>query len=757
MSFFITFIHGQLKTSKKQSIAIFVGVLMATLFLSFLSGIFETSYKNALQKEVKRSGDWDFKVKNLTWIQSQEVEKLAFIKNVFYESVVSQRAPIKGFKKPYLDIGHVSRAYFENMPIQRKLIQGRFPVDASEILVSKHMLKEHQLGEIINAGKPYKIVGAFDDNLDIDQEYYRGISLLENEKSEEVIAYFKLYNKRAIYKVSESINGEMEVNSELLKIYGIFYGEDFDFEYIRMPLMFGLFLVFVTLLFIFIIKTAFYLNLNSKMKVLGLLRGAGATYKQVALCMYLEALFLSIPAILIGIILGYALDVVFFTWGGLGDVYFTWISVVPSCILALLTAFASVRGALKGFRKLSIIEVLNISHHEINFKKRNSLFKNIGVEMAFNAYYSRRKSHRTFLISFSLVLILMGFLINVNAINQMKPIDGSDIKSPDISFVIKSGQPTNPFSMKKIQQISGVETQIHAELSVNIEGIKSYSKIKLVGIEDTCFESLVLQNGRAPQNTKALTTLKEVTEKSRFVIGGKAHEISDLALVNTIPEWGVFKENPSILMPLTQYEAFATALGVEERRRALYTTIDLIIESDSALKRQAVYDQVNGILSQTYSQDSYESIKHYEIEEMIKKNEALVRKSLYLVGCFIMFVGMVNVFSSISINLHVRQKEFATMQSVGMSLKDIRKFMILEGIFLALSPVMLSLPVNIGIVVMYLKFVNVSISAFLMNLPIYQWLLPLSCLLLTVLLTYLNGYKKVKHRPLAGVLRNELF
>jgi putative ABC transport system permease protein len=86
-------------------------------------------------------------------------------------------------------------------------------------------------------------------------------------------------------------------------------------------------------------------------------------------------------------------------------------------------------------------------------------------------------------------------------------------------------------------------------------------------------------------------------------------------------------------------------------------------------------------LSKKYAQSGYEidfrDIKKYEDQ---KKKEA-VQKNIFVYGFIFMslLISAVNILNSISSNLLLKKREYATLKSIGATQFQIKKLVLLEG------------------------------------------------------------------------------
>lgn len=86
------------------------------------------------------------------------------------------------------------------------------------------------------------------------------------------------------------------------------------------------------------------------------------------------------------------------------------------------------------------------------------------------------------------------------------------------------------------------------------------------------------------------------------------------------------------------------------------------------------------------------------MDEMIKaQNDILLLISIFLYGfiAVIMLVGLTNIFNSLFSNMHLRRKEFATLQSVGMTKKEFSKMITFESISYVAKALFWGIPIGV--------------------------------------------------------------
>ncbi|MEG3007425.1 MAG: FtsX-like permease family protein, partial [Oscillospiraceae bacterium] len=92
------------------------------------------------------------------------------------------------------------------------------------------------------------------------------------------------------------------------------------------------------------------------------------------------------------------------------------------------------------------------------------------------------------------------------------------------------------------------------------------------------------------------------------------------------------------------------------------------------------------------------SVRVYKIDDYIKvMNIAILLVSVFMYSFVIllMLIGFTNVISTMSTNVLMRAREFAVLQSVGMTPKGIKRMLSLESILCSIKALLLGLPIGI--------------------------------------------------------------
>lgn len=150
------------------------------------------------------------------------------------------------------------------------------------------------------------------------------------------------------------------------------------------------------------------------------------------------------------------------------------------------------------------------------------------------------------------------------------------------------------------------------------------------------------------------------------------------------------------------------------------------------------------------------SVVDYAAE--IESIRALVTIAKVMAYGFIILISAIaaaNVFNTISTNISLRRREFATLKSVGLTSKGMRKMMTFESILYGVKSLMFSLPVSLGTT--YLVYLVAADSGY--EMPFYipwdKFIIAIASVFIIVVLSMVYSIKKVNKENTVETLRNE--
>ncbi|MBE6024546.1 MAG: ABC transporter permease [Cellulosilyticum sp.] len=340
-----------IKRNKKSSITIMVALLIATIFINSMGLFAYNMWQDEITQVKKIRGNWHGELYGTTWgkdldyVKSYASVDEVMIKGRWYITEVGDT------KRPYLLMRDATAAYWDNMPEQYVILEGRVPSKTGEIAISKQFMENHKEygvgdeiilpkgkrmcngieidarsryieGEIFEAEQQvtYKIVGILDMTTSSMVPAYTGIGYLKEEDilpEDDLTIYIRFKNMRDTYKdlpkIAEGVDytkdeyGDylLRYNSSLLSKYLVFperEGEIQLFDFLT-PIMIIFMVGMVIALFVFIIHNAFEVSMNHRKKQLGMFKSIGATPRQIRGAITFEAIVLSIIPIILGLII----------------------------------------------------------------------------------------------------------------------------------------------------------------------------------------------------------------------------------------------------------------------------------------------------------------------------------------------------------------------------------------------------------------------------------------------------------------------
>ena len=138
----------------------------------------------------------------------------------------------------------------------------------------------------------------------------------------------------------------------------------------------------------------------------------------------------------------------------------------------------------------------------------------------------------------------------------------------------------------------------------------------------------------------------------------------------------------------------------------------------------------------------------YDYAAEIESIRALVTIAKVLAYGFIVLISLIaaaNVFNTISTNISLRRREFATLKSVGLTSKGMRKMMTFESILYGVKSLLFSLPVSLAMT--YLVYLVASDSGYSMGfyVPWDKFIIAIASVFIIVALSMVYSIKKVNN------------
>ena len=326
-----------LRLNKKRTIVTIIGIILSTALMVGIGLLFSSFQDLMIRDTIGYSGKYETKYNDVDLIKLNDIKNKNF--TYFYEKPIGfSKIESSNEYKPYMYITSVNREYFNEL----KLIEGYFPKNENEIVISNHVITNgglnYKVGDIVtftygsrnidgditlanselvdgefltNEGThTYKIVGIVDrSNFEsYSASGYTAFTLDVNSDKGNANLYVMFNKNKKIIKQSEELakelnyDGDINYNSTLLALYGeSTYGN-------VMSSMGGMMIIMLSLVSIgciIVIYNSFAISVMERKKEFGLLSSIGATKRQLSHTVFFEAVVVGVIGIILCILGAY--------------------------------------------------------------------------------------------------------------------------------------------------------------------------------------------------------------------------------------------------------------------------------------------------------------------------------------------------------------------------------------------------------------------------------------------------------------------
>ncbi|MEW9095159.1 MAG: FtsX-like permease family protein [Clostridiaceae bacterium] len=566
------------------------------------------------------------------------------------------------------------------------------------------------------------------------------------------LAFVTLKEGLNIKESSKEILGNINMDEENMDFNSMLMNALGENDKINGPIVFlGLSIVIATMLTIYNI---FHISVVERTQYFGMLRAIGSTPKQIRLIVLCEGLVLSLISIPIGIILGILLSKIFITslpilQNVIKEVTISLNIILFSSLIAIISIFLSLLGPSYFASKISPLEAIRKSSTKKEFIKKSTLLNkffqrlfHIRGKIAYQNMWRNKKrtlvTITSMCLSGALFIVFSYYIKNLDISNVATNIIDSDytIKTTNISKERSKSYDDEDISY--IQGLPGVEkvfaTQAYyatssypeEKLSPNYKeslekrNVKPDSDTKEYNLDSLvyAYDDYILNNSKKfllsgaidiekmsnnneillidPEGKLNIDVGETITYKFSYYTEDKLDEVKELkfkvggVLKNTPNSIGFSNIAPSIIL---HKDVYKNSIGLSG-----YKMIDIKLSQDSDI--EFIEKELNHVAKKV-SEGTL-----FSFEEEVKKLKTLINQIIMLSLCLlavIIVIGVLNITNTISTNLIVRTREFATFRALGTTNEDLRNIIKLEGAFYGIiSGVLGSI---LGILLSYVLFI----------------------------------------------------
>lgn len=596
-----------------------------------------------------------------------------------------------------------------------------------------------------------------------------------------------------------------EFNSILLSMKG--YGSNDATNTVIFSLA-VIIIIIVMLASVFVIRNSFAISITEKTSMYGMLASVGATKRQIRRNVLFEGFILGLIGIPLGILLGLGVNAILITIlnSVLGDmlngakfVFVTpTIPIICAIVLSAVTIFCSsffiaLRASrippLVAIRGNKDIKVKNNKPYRTS-KLTKKLF-GVGGEIASKSLKRSRKKYRTTVIS---IVVSVAMFIAVSAfMDYGMTYTEHYYGKPDYSYMVSGIDTKQAQTIEKMPEIENYLTvglqygHVSADVPVNecgenflydnADGTKSFSVEFLEFEHDTfvqiCREleldynkvkgGVLVYSQVTPDNSESGNSSKPMklfgkTAPTKFIVYGNDDNGNEL-IAGKLKVSSVFDEIPkSADSVIGEGTIFGQGLIIGEQgvispqlgERECYITLYANTSNHTSL--------TNRIESMSGTGDSESYISIFDYEENVRQfNAVMLIVGIFVYGFIgvISLIGLTNIFNTISTNMQLRSKEFASLKSIGMTKKEFNRMIRLESLMYGIKSLLIGIPLGIaGVFAIFSAFSNGNVPMSF----VFPWkaiLISIAVVFVAVWLIMKYSISKVNKQNIIETIRND--
>nr|WP_304364832.1 FtsX-like permease family protein [Ruminococcus bromii] len=565
-------------------------------------------------------------------------------------------------------------------------------------------------------------------------------------------------------------------------------------------------IIIVMLASVFVIRNSFAISITEKTSMYGMLASVGATKRQIRRNVLFEGFILGLIGIPLGILLGLGVNAILIAilnsvlsdmLSGATFVFVTpTIPIICAIVLSAVTIFCSsffiaLRASrippLVAIRGNKDIKVKNNKPYRTS-KLTKKLF-GVGGEIASKSLKRSRKKYRTTVIS---IVVSVAMFIAVSAfMDYGMTYTEHYYGKTDYSYTvvgIDSKQAQTIEKMPEIENYLTVGSQygcVSADVPVNecgenflydnADGTKSFSVEFLEFEHDTfvqicrelkldynevkggvlAYSKVTPDYGEGSRSYDEPVPLYGKDAPTKFIVYGNDEEGNELK-TGKLRVASLFDEIPkSADSVIGEGTIFGQGLIIGEQG---------VISSQVGKDGCAVtlYANTSDHTSLTNRIESMEgaddSIFIYDYEETVRQfNAVMLIVGIFVYGFIgvISLIGMTNIFNTISTNMQLRSKEFASLKSIGMAKKEFNRMIRLESLMYGIKSLLIGIPLGVlGVFAIFSAFSKGSVPISF----VFPWkaiLISIAAVFIVVWLIMKYSISKVNKQNIIETIRND--
>lgn len=541
------------------------------------------------------------------------------------------------------------------------------------------------------------------------------------------------------------VDGISQIALEAIENHNVVRWELMRFSSSTMNMLYGMAAIAVLVIIVasvFCIRNSFVISLTEKMKLYGRLASVGTTSGQQRKMINYEAGFLAAVGIPLGILSGIlATVVVVKVTGGLMESYLgvklifslSVPAIVLAALLALLTVYLSASGSARRAARLTPISAIRadstvkISRRELRCPKLIKKLFGMEGKLAYRNLQRSKVKYRTTVISIMVsVAVFIGVYSFIGLISLATRVYHQDTACQLLAYVYDEDSYDKALAIAQMEGVEQAEvrrrayymigpgqreipyTQEHMELfgSDELDGLDSRTAIMVVSLDDKAYERYCREIGVDP----------ETATKQAIVNAYYEYDVGENG------KWRHFEGE------IAEYHSGDVIDFVDDKTGKEYE-IPVLLQTDKVpmCLSDSVFNNVTLIVSAAWWEENFPysgtDVGVYircedsdALEERIRRDfdlrdfnlynfdaEYRSSRSMYLAVAIFLYgfiivvslIGVTNIFNTVTTNMELRAPEFAMCKAVGMTRKEFRRMVWLEGFFYGGKGLAFGIPLGI--------------------------------------------------------------
>ena len=725
-----------LKSEKRRNFMIIIAISLAAFLMSMCGTLFFT-----FQESQNNMATFQASYDNLT---EDKIEKLRHQPEIEMVASLYNLGEIKMPEGYSLYLAYMDDAACYIARNQFTLKDGTMPSKENEIAVDREMVNKYfsntAIGDKISfqingKSQDFVISGITESSTESQGNYscYISKSFVENSSNYNPAKY------QSYVCFADADSTSKEILKERIASIGKEIGADYSLSFLffreNMGLSFENILTFVSLsvlvLFagITVIQSIFRISINEKIRNFGQLRTLGTTALQIKKMINYESRYLSWlgipPGIVLGAIVGTVLGSNEFS-SGFSPINIPFVMIGVSIICTLMVKL-SVRKPLKIAATTSPIEAVRyIAYRNAPMQSRKHNKKISPYSLALLNLGRDKKKTASTLLS----LIFGGLLLFISAsaavsntpeqfVREKFFVNGGSFRiylSEESVGKNETNNPLNESLKEELLNTKGIQKIIPLRDSVgmchySINGNATEGMCDIISVQSTegnfSFVEQHLIDGQMPKNqfevllTDGYMELG-ITKGTPIKITNSGEEIEcivsgffDKSFVGT--ENGTDAIDPANLI-ITQ-----------ELAQQLFTNTENFAYSWEIITDKTYNDEIESAIQQkiTSKEKGLSICSYNDAVEYMESSMNLLFGSLQMLSLLILLFGIINLINMTLSNHQARKQEISTLRSVGLSLKQLYRSLITEGLLYVLVSFGIVLLVGIPIAIPVSKAVGI--------------------------------------------------